>query len=250
VSWSFGQGGHAVIMNSSLLPRALIAQIEVGGSHMVDAFWHAVFELLTLTIVGVFATFIYQRIRDRYNMRDRLIDAINEFAVSIYKPRRLYQAIINRTCDPQGVVAGASDRALQRLEMVYVCLDELVAAAGRFRSLQVKIIPLYGHNLDIFAHYMAIWRYLKEIQQRMGRGETLYFHGETPDSPDALFRLIDSFRYRIMLQGFAWRPPPVAAPDLDYIQEMRRCGDVVYAKYFTEATVEPTGLTPLAPKPT
>jgi hypothetical protein len=217
---------------------------------MVEAFWHAVFELLTLTIVAVFGTFIYQRIRDRYNMRDRLIDAINEFAISVYKPRRLFQAIINQTCDPQGVVADASDRASRRLETVYHCLDELVAAAGRFRSLQVKIIPLYGHNLDIFAYYMAIWRYLKEIQRCMGRGETLYFHGETPESPDALFQLIDSFRYRIMLQPFAWRAPPLARPDPDYIQEMRRRGDAVYSEYFTGPKVKQTGLVPLGPKST
>ena len=57
----------------------------------------------------------------------------------------------------------------------------MVAATGQFRVVQVKLIPLYGHDPEIFAYYLAIWRYLKEIRDRMGRSETLYFHAERPD---------------------------------------------------------------------
>jgi hypothetical protein len=214
---------------SSLLDPTAIAQ----------AFWQGVFQLLALAFVAAFATFIYQRIRARYTLREELIESINQFAISLYKPRKLYQAVIDQTCDPLAAVADSTHREARRLETIYRALEELVAATGQFRALQVKIIPLYGHELEIFAYYMAIWRYLKEIRHRMGRSETLYFHAEAPESPDAFALLIDAFRYRIMLQRFAWRAPVLAMPARGVLEEMRRRGDAVYAEYFAKPAAKP-----------
>ena len=98
--------------------------------------------------------------------------------------------------------------------------------------MQVKLIPLYGHDREVFGHYMAIWRYLKEVRDRMGRGETLYFHAENPDSADAFYLLIDAFRYRIMVRPFIPSPPGLAKPSPEVLADLRRRGDEIYAEYF------------------
>src|SRR4051812_13047441 len=95
---------------------------------IAQGFWQGVFQLLALAIVAAFATFIYQRIRARYTLRDELIESINQFAVNLYKPRKLYQAVIDQTCDPLAEVADATHREARRLETIYRALEELVAA--------------------------------------------------------------------------------------------------------------------------
>jgi hypothetical protein len=168
-------------------------------SAFVQAFWQGGFQLAGLIIVAGFGTFIYQRRQARLKLREELIDSINQFAIRLYKPRKLYQAILDQTCDPLAHGAEPAQREARRLKMLYRALEEVVAATGQFRVLQVKLIPLYGHDPEIFGYYMAIWRYLKEVRGRMGRSETLYLHAEGPDSADAFYLLIDGFRYRIML---------------------------------------------------
>jgi hypothetical protein len=210
-------------------------------SAIVQGFWEGVFQLLALAIVAAFGTFIYQRRQARYALREELIESINQFAINLYKPRKLYQAIIDQTCDPLANLIDSSQREEQRLEMIYRALDEVVAATGQFRVVQVKLIPLYGHNREIFGYYMAIWRYLKEIRHRMGRSETLYFHTERPDSPDAFYLLIDAFRYQIMLSPIVRRPPLLAKPSLEVLEELRRRGDEIYAEFLSEPAVEKAG---------
>jgi hypothetical protein len=205
----------------------------------VQGFWQGVFQVVALAIVAAFGTLIYQRRQARFALRDKLIDSINQFAISLYKPRKLYQAIIDQTCDPLAQLTDASHRAARRLETIYQALEEVVAATGQFRVLQVKLIPLFGHDPELFAYYMAIWRYLKEIRDRMGRSETLYFHAEQPDSPDAFYLLIDAFRYRIVLRPLIGRPPGLAKPPQEVLAEMRRRGDEVYAEYFPEPAAYP-----------
>ena len=153
---------------------------------------------------------------------------------------KLYQAIIDQSCDPLANSADASHREARRLETIYRALEDVVAATGQFRVVQVKLIPLYGHDPEIFAYYLAIWRYLKEVRDRMGRSETLYFHSERPDSTDAFYLLIDSFRYQIMLRPFVRRPPGLARPSEAVLADLRRRGDGVYAEYFVGAVKEPT----------
>jgi hypothetical protein len=197
-----------------------------------QGFWQGIFQLLALAIVAAFGTFIYQRRQARYTLRDALIESINEFAINLYKPRKLYQAILDRTCDPLANIADTSHREARRLETIYSALEDLITATGQFRVVQVKLIPLYGHDPEIFAYYLAIWRYLKEVRDRMGRSETLYFHAERPDSPDAFYLLIDGFRYRIMLRPFVPHPPALAKPSDAVLAELRRRGDEVYAEHF------------------
>ena len=209
---------------------------------IAQGFWQGVFELLALATIAAFGTFIFQRRQARYTLREGLIDSINQFAISLYKPRKLYQAIIDQSCDPLANIADASHREARRLETIYRALEEVVAATGQFRVLQVKLIPLYGHDPEIFGHYMAIWRYLKEVRDRMGRSETLYFCGEGPDSPDAFYLLIDAFRYRIMLRPFVRRPPGLAKPAPAVLAELRRHGDEIYAEYFPEPAAEAPGV--------
>jgi len=208
----------------------------------VQGFWQGVFQLLGLALVAAFGTLIYQRRQARYALRDELIDSINQFAINLYKPRKLYQAIIDQTCDPLAQIADSSHREARRLETIYRALEDVVAATGQFRVVQVKLIPLYGHDLEIFGYYMAIWRYLKEVRDRMGRSETLYFHAEGPDSADAFYVLIDAFRYRIMLRRFVRRPPGLAKPPQAVLAEMRRRGDEVYAEYFPEPAAKVPGV--------
>jgi hypothetical protein len=90
--------------------------------------------------------------------------------------------------------------------------------------------------MDLLAHYLAIWRYLKEMRRRMERGETLYFSGEQPGSKDAFYTLFDAFRYRVSVARFVYRAPAAAQPPPDVLAEMHRQGDTVFAQYF--GTVE------------
>jgi hypothetical protein len=198
-----------------------------------QGFWQGVFQLLALAIVAAYGTFIYQRSQARYKLREELIDSINQFAINLYKPRKLYQAILDQTCNPLADLGDSSHREARRLETIYRALEDVVAATGQFRVLQVKLIPLYGHDPEVFGYYMAIWRYLKEIRDRMGRSETLYFHAEHPDSPDAFYLLIDAFRYQVMLRPFVRKPPVLAKPTQSVLAALRRRGDEIYAQYLT-----------------
>jgi hypothetical protein len=209
---------------------------------IAQGFWQGVFQLLALAIVAAFGTFVYQRRQARYALREELIESINQFAINLYKPRKLYQAIIDQTCDPLANLAHSSHREEQRLETIYRALDEVVAATGQFRVVQVKLIPLYGHDPKIFGYYMAIWRYLKEIRHRMGRSETLYFQAEGPDSTDAFYLLIDAFRYQIMVSPIVSRPPVLAKPSSEVLEKLRHRGDEIYAEFFTQPTVEQAGV--------
>ncbi len=199
---------------------------------IAQGFWQGFFQLLALAVAAAFGTFIYQRRRARYTLREELIDSINQFAINLYKPRKLYQAIIDQSCDPLASLADSSLREARRLETIYRALEEVVAATGEFRVIQVKLIPLYGHDPEIFAYYLAIWRDLKEVRDRMGKSESLYFHAERPDSPDAFYLLIDAFRYRLMLRPLIRRPPGLAKPSNAVLAELRARGDQVYAEYF------------------
>lgn len=209
------------------------------GAAFAQGFWQGVFELVALSIIAAFGTFIFQRRQARHTLREELVGSINQFAIDLYRPRKLYQAIIDRSCDPLADIAEPSQREARRLETIYRALEDVVAATGQFRVVQVKLIPLYGHDPELFAYYLAIWRYLKEVRDRMGRSETLYFHGERPDSPDAFYLLIDSFRYRIMLRPFVRRPPGLARPSEAVLADLRRRGDEVYAAYFAGSMTDP-----------
>jgi hypothetical protein len=194
--------------------------------------WGGIFQLLTLGLVAVIANLVYRRYRQRADARQELIDAIDQFTIRLYQPRKIYQLLttpghplLSRVADPQHLEAWRA-RKIERT------LEQLVAAIGRFRALQVKLVPLFGYHAELFAYYLAIWRYLKEVRERMERLESLYFHHEKPESMDAFYRLIDSFRYRLLTERTVWRPPGLVRPPQDLLLQMRQQADSIYAEYF------------------
>ncbi len=48
------------------------------------------------------------------------------------------------------------ERDVRRLETIHQAMADLVAATGRFRTFQVEILRLYGYNMDLLSHYLAI----------------------------------------------------------------------------------------------
>jgi hypothetical protein len=201
----------------------------------LEGLWSGVFQLVALGVVAFWMQFVYQRFRHRTDSRQELIDEIDDFTVTAYKPRKLYILAINRTTDMFAGIADGAAREVRRAELIQQCVNDLVEAIGKFRALQVKIVPLYGYNNELFGYYMAIWRYLKEVRKRMQAGESLYFHHENPESVDAFFRLIDACRYRVLLASFTKSSPGLVRPPAELLARMRTRGDELYAEYFGEA---------------
>jgi len=201
-------------------------------SAIESAFWHGAFELLVLGIVAVAGNIVYQRYRELAVARQALVDGIDEFTVRLYKPRKMYQTTIDRSHDLFANIDDATQRETHRAETVARALEEVIDAVGRFRALQVKLVPLFGFHVELFAFYLAIWRYLKEVRYRMERGESLYFHHEEAESVDAFYRLIDTFRYRLRVTRIAHHPPALTRPPYELLNEMRQRGDALYEEYF------------------
>ena len=67
---------------------------------MSDAFWSGLwsglFELIAIGLVAGWVNFIYQKIRSRQELRRDLIEEIDQFSSSLYKPRKLYQLSLER----------------------------------------------------------------------------------------------------------------------------------------------------------
>ena len=110
------------------------------------------------------------------------------------------------------------------------------------RTFQVKIIQVYGFNMDLLAHYLAIWRFTKEMRRKMEKGESLYLAGARSQG-DPFFRLFDSFRYRVSMAKYRWRSETLVHPSPELLAEMRAAGARVYAQYFGEAEI-PTSAPP------
>jgi hypothetical protein len=66
--------------------------------------------------------------------------------------------------------------------------------------------------------------------------------GSRRDAPDAFYLLIDAFRYQIMVSPIVRRPPVLAKPSSEVLEELRRRGDEIYAEFFCEPIVEETGV--------
>ncbi len=221
---------------------------------MRDAFWQGlwggVFELVALGGVAVWVNIIYQRIQSRQQRRRDLIDEIDAFSHGLYKPRKLYQATLERPLAE--AVAGAlseGERAALRARRLHDCLSELTEAAGRFRAVQVKLVPLFGFDVELFGYYLAIWRYLREIRKRMERGESLYFHHEGAESADAFYRLVDSFRYRVQVAPSSSERPGLLTPPPALLARMEERGAELYAHYFAPRPAELTAVSPAAGTP-
>jgi hypothetical protein len=110
-----------------------------------------------------------------------------------------------------------------------------VAATGRFRTLQVEIIRLYGYEMNLLAYYLAIWRYLKYIRRQIERGQSLYAPGEQPGSEDAFYNLFDMFRFEVSVARFVYRAPKAAKPPSSVVAGMRCQGDLLFDRYLGAA---------------
>jgi len=196
------------------------------------ALWSAISQLAVLAIVGFVANIVIRRFREVSTARQDLLKEIDAFSIHLYKPRKIYQVMIDHCNELLTGISNSDERECRRLEAIHKALEELVEATGRLRTFQVKIIQLYGYDLDLLAHYLAIWRYMKEIRRRMEKGESLYFSNEKPESGDAFYRLFDSFRYRVTKAGYPWRQPEIAQPPPELLARMRAAGDAVFRQYF------------------
>jgi hypothetical protein len=209
----------------------MVVMFAVDWSAVEKAFWPALFQLIVLGIVGFVANIVYRRFRETSTARQELLDEIDEFSIRLYKPRKVYQIMME--C-PQGLSAAAcaaEEREGQRLATVHRALEEFVEAVGRFRTVQVRLVRLYGYHLELAAHYLAIWRYLKEIRQHMERGESLN-PPDRRDGTDAFYRLLDSFRYRVMVARVVREPPHLIQPAPELLAEMWKAAEIIYGEYF------------------
>ena len=196
------------------------------------ALWTAVGQLVVVGVAGIVANIVYKRYRDLTTARQELLKKIDEFSLALYTPRKLYQVMIDGRSDLLPDLCTHQERDIRRLETIHQAMADLVAATGRFRTFQVEILRLYGYNMDLLSHYLAIWRYLKDTRRRMERGETLYLPGEQPGSEDAFYNLFDVFRFRVSVARLVHNAPVAAKPPESVIAEMRRRGDEVFDQYF------------------
>ena len=118
--------------------------------------WTGAFQLVTLAVVALFVNVLYQRYRQLATARQELINEIDQFTIRLYKPRKAYQRIIEGTGDLLTRIPDLERREAWRIRQVEKLFEEYLQAVGRFRALQVKIMPLFGNHLELFAHYLAI----------------------------------------------------------------------------------------------
>lgn len=213
-----------------------LAELLAADSPFMGAFWaglwQGVFQLAVLGLIAFRVNVAYQRFRERSTARQELIDEIDQFTDSLYKPRKIYQAMIDQSLPLLSKDANPGALEARRTAMAARMLEETVTAEGRFRSLQVKIVPLYGYHVEVFAHYLAIWRYVKEIRKRMATMETLIAQPGQKRTEDTFYRLIDTFRYRITMEKFAKHPPSLTQPPPALLRDMQRRAGELYEEYF------------------
>jgi hypothetical protein len=202
----------------------------------VPALWTGFFQLAALALIGFWVNVVYQRYRAVAAARQELIDEIDQFTVLLYKPRRLYVAMLEESPALLAGIPDAVQRQAHRAALMEQCLSELFEAIGRFRSLQVKMVPLYGYNVELFGYYLVIWRYLKEVRYRMEQGQSLYCQPEDSRGGDVFYALIDTFRYRVITErAQRYRPQPTQAPEAA-LKRMRQRADALYQQHFPALT--------------
>jgi hypothetical protein len=200
---------------------------------IIEAFWQGlfggIFELLVLSAVAFFVNIIYQRKQDLARAKRDLIDEIDDFSNSFYAPRKSYQSLID---DPAlfGELLDEQNKKIYLHQAMYDQLNEITQAIGRFRAIQVKIVPLFGYDIEIFAYYLAIWKYLKLIRSKMERRQSL--QPENPNQKDLFYKMIDEFRYRIQVTRLIKQAPPMIYPPQQILDEMYQKSEKIYAKYF------------------
>lgn len=202
---------------------------------MSDSFWSGlwsgVFELIALGLIAGWVNLIYQRIRSRQELRRSLIDDIDAFSSALYKPRKLYQFSLSKTALTEE--SDSRDQSLKPDQLKY--LEEFTDAAGGFRALQVKMVPLFDFNVDLFAHYLAVWNAVRAVRKKMERGEDLYAAHEGEGSPDALYNLLDQFRYRVQVTPSVRQKPRLLVPSPEIERQIKEKSQAISEQYLQSA---------------
>lgn len=210
--------------------------VEMFSSEMMNSafwqgLWSGVFELITLSIVAFFVNIIYQKKQDLARAKRDLIDEIDDFSNSFYHPRKTYQSLIEEPAKFSNLL-DEKEFKFQQYTAIQKLLYEITESIGRFRAIQVKIVPLFGYDIELFAYYLAIWKYLKQIRKKMENQESL--QAKSPEQKDLFYKMIDEFRYRILTKSLTKHAPPMIYPPADILAEMQRQSEIIYQQYFKD----------------
>jgi hypothetical protein len=196
-----------------------------------QAFWSGIVQLGVLAVVAVIGNFVYRRIRDRSLGRRDLMKDIHEFTIQLYKPRKLYQ-LCNRRDDSGFAQEATLGDSQHRAELRVRMLEDLVGVIGQFRSIQARIVSLFGHDRQLFGYYLAIWAHLKEIRDRMEAGTPLVDDSHPVSSVDPLYRLFDEFRYHVGVKRYALAGRKRLWPSDQELAAMQTEATKVYDRFF------------------
>ena len=83
----------------------------------------------------------------------------------------------------------------------------------------------------MFAHYLPVWNAVRAVRKRMEKGEDLYAEHESSTSSDALYRLLDQFRYRAQITPSIKHKPSLLAPPAGVEQAIKNRAADIHQKY-------------------
>ena len=218
------------------------------SSEFLQGFWQGVFELISLCVVAHFVNDLIARRTSRSSKKQEIIDELDEFVISLWKPRKLYTLILEEKLSFMQAITSPEARALKSFELRYQAFEKLLDSIGRLRSVQIKIVTFFGFEVELLAHFTAIWKYLKEIRRRMEKNETLFFgtprksapmlHSSTKMGDDDLYVLIDKFRLLIASTPPAENPPSNLAPDEKLAEKVKSRANSIYTEFFGDNTIQ------------
>lgn len=209
------------------------------SSEFYQGFWQGVFELLALAIVGYFINVLYASYTSRSRKKQEIIDELDRFVTNLWKPRKIYYLLQEDKLNFLNVLESEETRKLQKHRLLAKAFDDLLESIAQFRAVQIKIVTFFGLHVELLAHFMTIWFYLKEVRRRMERGETLLFGSpRTIDKnipklgEDDLYVLIDRFRFLIASTPKAKMPPLHISPDPALAKQVQDRASEIYRAFF------------------
>lgn len=210
-----------------------------------QGFWQGFFELVALGIVAYFVNVLYAGHTNRTQKKQEIIDELDEFVISLWKPRKIYSLLKDGKLDFLNHLPSQETKALEQFRLKTQAFHDLLDSIGRLRAVQIKIITFFGFQTELLAHFMAIWFYLKEVRRRMEQGETLFFGSprQTADAEikageDDLYVLIDKFRLLIAATPKAKEPTLRLKTKPEEAKEVQRRAHEIYKNFFGEIPSE------------
>ncbi|MEK7485655.1 MAG: hypothetical protein AABZ60_15135 [Planctomycetota bacterium] len=210
-----------------------------------QGFWQGFFELVALGIVAYFVNVIYARRTNTNQKKQEIIDELDEFVISLWKPRKIYTLLHDQKLDFLTHLSSQESRTLEQFRLKTQAFNEFLDSIGRLRAVQIKIITFFGFQIELLAHFMAIWFYLKEVRRRMEHGETLFFGSprqttevEIRAGEDDLYVLIDKFRLLIASTPKTNSPPLRLKTHPEEAKEVQRHAQEIYRSFFGEIPAE------------